>query len=62
MHTTVNKAVVAFLSSLVALLAAVNVPLPEWLSAPEFLSAVGPLVASLLVGFLTWLVPNRPAS
>lgn len=61
MHTTVNKALVAFLSSLLALLVALNVPVPGWLSEPEVLQAAGALLASLLVGLLTWLVPNRPA-
>lgn len=60
MHTSINKAVVAFLTSLAALLTAINVPVPEWAATPEFLSAAGPLLASLIVGFLTWLVPNRP--
>ncbi len=61
MNTTVNKDVIAFLSSLLALLASVNVLVPDWAVAPGFAEIAGPILGSLIVGLLTWWVPNRPA-
>lgn len=48
-----NKAIVAFLGSLVTLLAAFGIDLP-W-ATPEMVSAVGGVVTT----FLVWLVPNK---
>lgn len=65
MNTLVNKAIVAFLTSTVALFATLGFVLPEWVT-PDLIERIGywgallfSLVGGGLTGWLTWLVPNR---
>lgn len=62
-NQTMHKAITAFLTSLVALLIAFNVPVPEWLGE-QTIGWVATLISALLggglTGLLTWWVPNKP--
>ncbi|MGE0212733.1 MAG: glycoside hydrolase family 19 protein [Parvibaculaceae bacterium] len=65
MNTAVNKAIVAFLTSTVALFATLGLVLPEWVT-PELIERIGywgallfSLIGGGLTGWLTWLVPNK---
>lgn len=65
MNTTINKAIVAFLTSFVALLTATGVATPGWLTPQiiEHVGTIGGWAFALLgaggIGWLTWLIPNR---
>lgn len=54
MNTTVNKAVVAFLTSLVALIGALQLADLSW-ATEGLVAAVGAVVSA----FLVWLIPNK---
>lgn len=56
---TVAKAIAAFLTSLVALLAALGFA-QDW-ATPSLIDAVSSVAGALAVGFMTWLVPNKTA-
>lgn len=60
--STIAKAIAAFLTSLVALLAAVGFDSVQGWVTPSLIEAVSALVGSLIVGWTTWRVPNKPAA
>lgn len=53
-----QKAVTAFLVSLVSLLTALNIPVPEWANETMF-SYASALIATLLTTFGVWRIPNK---
>lgn len=62
-NQTIHKAVTAFLTSLLALLVAFGLQVPEWLGADAIgwiAAIIAALVGSGLTGLLTWWIPNRP--
>lgn len=56
MNTTINKAIVAFLSSAVTVVAIFWPPVSEYVS-PEVVGIIGTIATAAL----TWLVPNKVA-
>lgn len=58
--STVAKAIAAFLTSLVALLAAMGFA-QDW-ATPSLIEAVSAVLGALATGFMTWLIPNKPAA
>lgn len=59
--STIAKAIAAFLTSLVALLAAFGFQTGEFVT-PGLIDAVSAIGGALATAFVTWLVPNKPAS
>ena len=59
--STIAKAITAFLTSLVALLVALGFDSVTGWATPGLIEAVSALLGALATGFLTWLVPNKPA-
>ena len=60
--TTIAKAITAFLTSLIALIAAMGYSSVTGWATPGLIEAVSALLGALATGFLTWLVPNKPAA
>jgi len=58
MHMTAHKAVAAFLTSLVALVAMFGVS-TDWAS-PSLIEGVSVVLGSVLTAAVTYLVPNKP--
>jgi uncharacterized membrane protein (DUF441 family) len=58
MHMTAHKAVAAFLTSLVALVAMFGVS-TDWAS-PSLIEGVSVVLGSVLTAAMTYLVPNKP--
>ncbi len=58
--STIAKAIAAFLTSLVALLAAFGFA-ADW-ATPGLIESVSAVLGALATGFLTWAVPNKPAA
>lgn len=58
--STIPKAIAAFLTSLVALLAAFGFA-QDW-ATPTLIESVSAVIGALATGFFTWLVPNKPAA
>lgn len=54
-----QKAIAAFLMSLVTLLAAFGYDASGW-ATPGLVEAVSSLLGALSTGFVTWLVSNKP--
>ena len=54
MFTTVDKAITAFITSLIGILLSTNINIP-WLK-PEIVQAVTPFITMVA----TWMVPNKP--
>lgn len=57
---TIAKAITAFLTSLVALLAVFGIA-TDW-ATPGLIEAVSAVLGAVATGFMTWLIPNKPAS
>lgn len=58
--STIAKAITAFLTSLLALLAAFGFA-QDW-ATPSMVEAISAVLGALATGFMTWLVPNKPAA
>lgn len=58
--STIAKAIAAFLTSLVALMAALGFA-TDW-ATPGLIEAVAAILGALATGFMTWLIPNKPKS
>ena len=58
MPMTAHKAVAAFLTSLLAIVAMFGVS-TDWAS-PSLIEAVAAILGAVLSGAITYLVPNRP--
>lgn len=60
MFTSFDKAIVAFLGSIVSMLVLAHVPLPSWLQDQNTLTILGTSLGGLLTGLLTFITPNKP--
>lgn len=58
---TIAKAITAFLTSFIALLAAMGYSSVSGWATPGLVEAVGALIGALITGWMTWAVPNKPA-
>lgn len=58
MQMTAHKAVAAFLTSLIAIIAMFGVS-TDWAS-PSLIEAVAAILGAVLSGAVTYMVPNRP--
>lgn len=56
--TTAAKAITAFLTTLVSVAALFYPPIQQFIPA-GVLEYVGPILASLLVGYMTYTIPNK---
>lgn len=57
---TIAKAITAFLTSFIALLAAMGWSSAAGWATPGLLEAAGALIGALITGYMTWAVPNKP--
>lgn len=57
--STIAKAIAAFLTSLVALLAVLGFKDGLTWVTPDFINAVSAVIGALLTGYMTWLIPNK---
>lgn len=60
--STIAKAIAAFLTSLVALLVALGFDSVSGWATPGLIEAVSALLGAVATGFMTWLIPNKPAA
>lgn len=60
--STIAKAIAAFLTSLIALLVAMGFDSVQGWASPSLIEAVSALLGALVTGFVTWRVPNKPAT
>lgn len=56
----IAKAITAFLTSLVALIAALGFDSVTGWATPGLIEAVGAVLGALATAFMTWLIPNKP--
>ncbi len=57
---TIAKAIAAFLTSLVALVAALGFA-TDW-ATPGLIEGIAALLGAVVTGAMTWLIPNKPAA
>lgn len=55
---TINKAIAAFLTSLVALVAVLGVS-TDW-ATPDLIETVSVVIGAVVTAGMTWLIPNKP--
>lgn len=55
---TINKAIAAFLTSLVALVAVLGVS-TDW-ATPDLIETVSVVIGAIVTAGMTWLIPNKP--
>lgn len=57
---TIAKAIAAFITSFVTLLAVLGFNTGTWVT-PDLVEVISSLLAAFIPGFFTWLIPNKPA-